>query len=95
MNFARAFTRRDGLGDKKTSVEEIARHVEYIAEKIGIDHVGLGSDFDGTEVPQDLKDASGLPRLLGALRTRGIRGEDLRKVAHANWLRVLKKSWRK
>ncbi len=95
MNFARAFLRRDGLGDRRTSVTEIARHVEYIAGKIGVDHVGFGSDFDGTRVPQDMKDASGLPKLLDALRNRGIKGEALKKIAHGNWLRVLKESWKR
>jgi membrane dipeptidase len=92
VNFARAFLREDGLGDRETSLTEIARHVEYVAELIGEDHVAFGSDFDGTEVPQDLADASGLQRLL---KERGIRGKALRKVAHGNWLRVLKKTWRK
>lgn len=95
VNFARAFLREDGRGDEETSVTEIARHAEYIAEKIGIDHVGLGSDFDGAQVPQDMKDVSGLPRLLDALRDRGFRGKDLKNVAYGNWLRVLKKSWKK
>ena len=95
VNFARAFLRNDGLGDKKTSLTEIVRHVEYIGEKIGVDHVALGSDFDGTEVPQDLADASGLQRLLKVMREGGIRGKALRKIAHGNWLRVLKKTWRK
>jgi membrane dipeptidase len=94
VNFARGFLRRDGQGDKQTSVTEIARHVEYIADKIGVDHVGLGSDFDGTQVPQDMKDASGLPLLMDALRQRGIKAAALKKVAHGNWLRVLKETWR-
>lgn len=95
VNFARAFLRKDGLGDKRTTVEEIAKHVDYIADKIGVDHVGLGSDFDGTQVPQDMKDASGLPLLLDALRQRGFKGPALQKIAHGNWLRVLKETWKK
>lgn len=95
VNFARGFLRRDGLGDKLTSVTEIAKHVEYIAGKIGVDHVGFGSDFDGTQVPQDMKDASGLPKLLDALKERGIKGAALKKIAHGNWLRVLKETWKR
>jgi len=95
VNFARAFLRKDGLGDRKTSLTEIVRHVEYIGEKIGEDHVALGSDFDGTEVPQDLADASGLQKLLEAMRERGTRGKVLKKIAHGNWLRILKKTWKK
>jgi membrane dipeptidase len=94
INFARAFLRRDGQGDKTTTVREIVRHVEYVAERIGVDHVGLGSDFDGTQIPQDLKDASGLPKLVDALRAAGVTGEDLEKVTHRNWLRVLERTWK-
>ena len=95
VNFARAFLRKDGLGNRQTPMTEIVRHVEYIAEKIGIDHVALGSDFDGTQVPQDLGDVSGLQNLMQAMRVRGIKGRSLTKVAHGNWLRVLKETWKK
>ena len=95
INFARAFLRKDGLGDKETPLTEIVRHVEYIAERIGVDHVALGSDFDGTQVPQDLGDASGLQKLIQGMRERGIKGKALRKIAHGNWLRVLKETWGK
>ncbi len=95
VNFARAFLRRDGLEDKRTTVKEIVKHVVYIAEKIGVDHVGFGSDFDGTKVPQDMKDASGLPKLIDALKETGISGAALKKIAHGNWLRVLKKTWKR
>lgn len=94
VNFGRAFLRRDGRGDRRTSLREIVRHVEYIAEVAGVDHVALGSDFDGTAIPQDLGDVTGLPRLLDALRARGIRGSALAKIAHGNWLRVLKETWK-
>ena len=95
VNFARGFLRRDGLGERRTSVTEIAKHVEYIADRIGVDHVGFGSDFDGTQVPQDMKDASGLPKLLDALKERGIKGAALKKIASGNWLRVLKETWKR
>lgn len=94
VNFARAFLRKDGQADKRTTVHEIVKHVEYVAEKVGVDHVGLGSDFDGTKVPQDMKDASGLPILVDALRERGFKGKELDKIAHGNWLRVLKQTWK-
>lgn len=94
INFGRAFLRRDGRGDRRTSLGEIVRHVEHIARVAGVDHVGLGSDFDGTSIPQDLGDAAGLPRLLDALRAGGLRGAALAKVAHGNWLRVLRETWK-
>jgi membrane dipeptidase len=94
VNFARGFLRKDGLGEMRTTVREIVRHVEYIAETIGIDHVGFGSDFDGTQVPQDMEGAAGLPKLMDALMETGIRGAALKKIAHGNWLRVLKDTWK-
>jgi membrane dipeptidase len=95
VNFGRGFLRQDGLSENETPLDEIARHVEHIAGTIGVEHVGLGSDFDGTVIPQDLGDVAGLPRLLDAMRARGIKGRELERVAHGNWLRVLKKTWRK
>ncbi|BBL78162.1 hypothetical protein RxyAA322_00160 [Rubrobacter xylanophilus] len=55
--------------------------------------MGFGSDFDGAKVPRELGDASGLPRLLAALRERGYGEAELRKLAHENWLRVLRATW--
>jgi membrane dipeptidase len=93
VNFHKGFLRADGDHNKPTSLSEIVRHLFYIADRIGIDHVGLGSDFDGAEMPEDLADAAGLPRLLKALQAAGLSDEDLRKVAHGNWVRVLRETW--
>jgi membrane dipeptidase len=68
-------------------------HVDHLVEKLGIDGVALGSDFDGATMPGDLKDASGLPKLMAALRDRGYDDESLRKIAYANWVRVLRETW--
>lgn len=95
VNFARAFLRPDGLGDEPTSLTEIVRHVEYLVELMGVDHVAFGSDFDGTQIPQDLEDASGLPKLMDALKDRGFRKKDRKKIAHENWIRVLSDTWKK
>jgi len=46
-------------------------HVDYVVARIGIDHVGFGSDFDGATMPAELGDAAGLQRVAGALRERG------------------------
>ena len=55
--------------------------------------MALGSDFDGATMPAELKDAAGLPRLMQALRDRGFGEGDLRKLAHGNWVRVLRETW--
>jgi membrane dipeptidase len=93
VNFHKGFLRADGQTRRVTSLSEIARHARYVADRIGIDHVGLGSDFDGASMPEDLRDAEGLPRLLDALRAAGFDEPALRKVAHENWLRVLRATW--
>ncbi|HWQ08605.1 MAG TPA: membrane dipeptidase, partial [Holophaga sp.] len=69
-------------------------HFRYVADRIGVDHVGFGSDFDGCTLSRELGDAAGLPRLMDALVAAGFGPEDLRKVAHGNWLRVLGATWK-
>jgi membrane dipeptidase len=94
VNFHIGFLRADGRSDQETSLSEIVRHAAYIAERIGIEHVGLGSDFDGATMPQDLRDAAGLPKLMQALRAHGFSADDLEKIAYKNWVRVLRKTWK-
>ena len=73
---------------------EIVKHLDYVAEKIGIDHLALGSDFDGAKMPDDLGDVSGLPRLLDALRAAGYDEPALKKIAYENWQRLLAETWK-
>ena len=94
VNFAVAFLREDGAEDENTSLETVVRHVDYLVGRVGIDRVGFGSDFDGAKMPRELGDASGLPRLLGTLRDSGYDDAALHKLAHGNWLRVLRATWR-
>ncbi|MBX3001835.1 MAG: dipeptidase [Caldilineaceae bacterium] len=94
VNFHTGFLRADGRADQETSLAEIVHHVDYMVERMGIDHVALGSDFDGATMPQDLKDAAGLPKLVEALQDRGYTGDDLTKIAHGNWVRVLRQTWK-
>jgi membrane dipeptidase len=93
VNFAVSFLRKDGREDEDTPLGDVARHVDYLVERIGIDRVGFGSDFDGAKVPKKIRDASGLPNLVDALRGRGYGDPELRKMAHENWLRVLRLTW--
>jgi len=95
VNFAIGFLREDGGESEDTPLETVVRHVDYLVERVGIDRVGFGSDFDGAKVPKELGDVSGLPRLLAAFRAEGYDEEALRKLAHGNWIRVLRATWRK
>ncbi|HEX8600598.1 MAG TPA: dipeptidase [Chloroflexia bacterium] len=94
VNFGVYFLREDGGRDLDTPLDTIVRHVDYLVERLGIDRVGFGSDFDGAGVPNELADVAGLPRLLDALRKSGYDEPSLRKLAHENWVRVLRKTWR-
>ncbi|MGH2870763.1 MAG: dipeptidase, partial [Solirubrobacteraceae bacterium] len=92
--FACPFLRPDFADDPDTPMELIARHAAYVAERIGIRHVALGSDYDGATIPAELGDVSRTPRLLEALGSAGFGDEDLAAVAWGNWRRVLDAWWR-
>ncbi|MGE5227787.1 MAG: dipeptidase [Planctomycetaceae bacterium] len=75
------------------SVEDVADHVDHVREVAGIDHVGVGSDFDGAAgMPAGLEDVSRYPALFTVLKDRGYTDEDLRKVAGGNVLRVMREA---
>ncbi len=94
VNFHTGFLREDGRHKEETSLTEIVRHVDYMVERVGIDHVALGSDFDGATMPTDLVNAAGLPKLMAALKNAGYGPEELAKIANGNWQRVLRQTWR-
>jgi membrane dipeptidase len=79
--------------EPKATLRQVADHVDHIRQVAGIDHVGLGSDFDGiSRVPQGLEDVSHYPDLLEELARRGYSDEDLRKVAGLNIIRALRQA---
>ena len=88
-----AFLRPDGADDADTPVELIAEHARYVADRCGVDHVALGSDFDGATMPAALPDASALPGVLAALEAVGFEGGEIDRIASGNWRRVLGAAW--
>jgi membrane dipeptidase len=72
------------------TVEQVADHIFHVIELAGIDHVGLGSDFDGVgdSLPVGLKDVSAYPNLIRVLLERGMSEADLEKVLSGNFMRV-------
>lgn len=73
------------------TIQEVANHIDHIVKRIGIDHVGVGGDFDGGSVGlQGMPDVSAYPALLLELAKKGYSKEDLKKVSSLNTLRVLK-----
>jgi membrane dipeptidase len=91
--FACPFLRPDFDDDADTPIALIAEHVRYVAERIGVEHVALGSDFDGARVPAALGDVAGLPVLLDALARAGFSEEEVAAIAWHNWRRVLDAWW--
>jgi membrane dipeptidase len=69
--------------------EKILEHIERAAKVAGIDHVGLGSDFDGAIMPLGMEDASKLPAITDALLKKGYSEDDVRKILGGNLLRVM------
>ena len=94
LNFAVSFLREDGGLGTDIPLTVLVRHIDYLVERIGIDRVGFGSDFDGTRVPDVIGDVTGLPKLIDALRSAGYGEMELRKLAYENWLRVLRLTWK-
>jgi membrane dipeptidase len=92
--FACRFLRPDFADDPDTPVGLIAEHARYVADRIGVEHVALGSDYDGATIPAALGDVTGTPRLLEALRSAGFGSEELARIAWGNWRRVLGAWWR-
>lgn len=94
VNFFVGDLREDGAMDPDTPLGEIVRHVEYLAERMGPEHVALGSDFDGAVIPEAMGDVTGLPDLLEELEEAGFRGRLLEDLCWRNWVRVLRETWK-
>jgi membrane dipeptidase len=93
LNFNVPFLRPDGDRDASMPLGVMADHIDYLVERLGLERVALGSDFDGALMPDDLSDASKLPNLMETLRSRGYDDDALRKIGYQNWLRVLELTW--
>jgi membrane dipeptidase len=77
----------------KTTIGRVADHVDYVAKRVGVEHVGIGSDFDGNEYwPEGLSDTSMYPNLFAELVRRGWSDADLAKLAGGNVLRALREA---
>jgi membrane dipeptidase len=76
----------------RTTLQDVADHMDHIREVAGIDHVGIGSDYEGFRgsPPTGLEDVSCYPALLGELVKRGYSESDIKKVAGENILRVMR-----
>jgi membrane dipeptidase len=89
LNFSVSFLRPDGRQVAETGWDPILRQMDYLLEKLGEDHLGFGSDYDGCTTPDVIGDVMGLPKLLQALSDHGYDRPLLERLAHSNWLALL------
>ncbi|WP_414153678.1 dipeptidase [Psychrosphaera haliotis] len=75
------------------SLETVLDHIDHVKNLVGIDYVGIGSDFDGVgdSLPRDLKDVSYFPHLVQGLLNRGYTEQEIKKILSGNFMRVWKK----
>jgi membrane dipeptidase len=69
--------------------KEIIHHIDHVVKVAGVDHAGLGSDFDGAEMPYGMEDASHLPQITDALIEKGYGERDIQKILGGNMLRLM------
>jgi membrane dipeptidase len=79
-------------GEQPATLDMLLDHIDHIVKVAGVDHVGLGSDFDGFggPPPVGLEDVSRVPNITAGLLERGYRAEDVSKILGGNWLRVIR-----
>ncbi|MBN1582275.1 MAG: membrane dipeptidase, partial [Anaerolineae bacterium] len=79
-------------GQEPATLDKVLDHVDHIVRVIGVDHVGLGSDFDGFggPPPVGLEDVSCTPNVTAGLLERGYGAQDVKKILGGNWLRVIR-----
>jgi membrane dipeptidase len=73
----------------KVTWEKIIEHIDHAVKVAGVDHVGLGSDFDGAVMPLGMEDVSKLPKITNALLSKGYSERDIQKILGGNILRVM------
>ena len=93
VNFSNRFLRADTEPDVDTSLDVIVSHFEHIVNLVGDEHVSFGTDFDGTEIPDVVGDAAGLPIVLRALKGLGYSDDRMERICHGNFMRVAAEVW--
>ena len=91
INYASHFMHNDEAFGRNTS-ECVLQHIRYIKKKIGINHIALGSDFDGINPGIEISDASKMHLIITALEKGGFTSEEIDKITHKNALRLFKQN---
>jgi membrane dipeptidase len=89
LNFNVGFLRTDCEDNLDTPITALLRHLDHLIEHLGEEGVALGSDFDGCSLPLEIRDVTGLPRLVAAMRQAGYGEPLVEKICHRNWLDLL------
>ncbi len=89
LNFGCAFVRPDGVKNPDTAPEVLVRHLDHLLGILGEAGVALGSDFDGTLVPDFIGDAGGVPKLIEAMQVAGYGDALIRRICWDNWVDAL------
>ena len=77
---------------KHATTDKLLDHFVHVADLVGVEHLGIGADFDGIqEVIPGLEDVTGLPRLIEGLSKRGFSEKEIDDITHKNFIRVLQK----
>ncbi|MHA1111043.1 MAG: dipeptidase [Promethearchaeota archaeon] len=95
INFGTLFLNpeKPGKTNRELGFEVVKQHIDHIVSVADINTVSMGSDFDGAIVPKCLKDCAQFPKLFEYLLENGYSEQDIKKISHENWIRVLKTTW--
>jgi membrane dipeptidase len=93
INYAVGFLVEGAKSGSDVPLSVLVDHIDHIVNLVGIDHVALGSDYDGAGVPDALKDAAHDWAIVEELSRRGYDEDSIAKICRDNWLRVLKEVW--
>ncbi|MHA1198817.1 MAG: dipeptidase [Candidatus Heimdallarchaeaceae archaeon] len=92
LNFCVAFLHSEKQKEE-IQLEDMRKHIDYIVDLVGIDHISFGSDYDGATVPDVVKDVSYFPILVKHLEDNGYSQDDIEKISSKNFLRVISDVW--
>jgi len=93
VNFYRAYL--SSKPGNQVTIADLVDHIDYVVNLVGVEHVGLGSDFDGATMPNDLRNASYMPAITAELVRRGYSKADIELILGGNSLRYAKEVWEK
>jgi len=91
--FVSDFLRPNASSDADAPLSAVLDHIQYVADRVGVEHVAFGSDFDGADIPPEIGDVTGLDAVVEGLRDRGFGAREIELITHGNWLRVIEATW--